>query len=105
MGIIDLDLLVNEPVEFKIGGELYTVSTSPSTTSVLELALLEEKMKKSKKVDEQMKLLDEIVLKLFNQESEQVTKDFVTDKLSFSQKNKILIVYRDIMREINTNPN
>ncbi|MEC1768282.1 hypothetical protein [Schinkia azotoformans] len=105
MGIIDLDLLVNDPIEFKIGGQKYQVSTMPTTKFILEMALLEDKMKKSKKNEEQIELLDEMVLKLFNQENEQVTKEFVSTKLSFTQKKKIMEVYREMMNEINSNPN
>ncbi|MEC1726919.1 hypothetical protein P9E34_19610 [Schinkia azotoformans] len=105
MKIIDLDLLVNDPIEFKIGGENYQVSTMPTTKFILEMALLEDKMKKSKKNEEQINLLDEMVTKLFNQENEQVSKDFVSNKLSFSQKKRIMEVYREMMNEINSNPN
>lgn len=105
MEIIDLDLLVNEPIEFKIGGENYQVSTTPTTKFILEMASSESKMKKSKSNEEQIKLLDEMVMKLFNQENEQVSIEFVSDKLSFTQKKKIMEVYRQMMNDINSNPN
>ncbi|MEC1772837.1 hypothetical protein [Schinkia azotoformans] len=105
MKIIDLDLLVNDPIEFKIGGESYQVSTMPTTKFILEMALLEDKMKNSKKNEEQIGLLDEMVMKLFNQENEQVSKEFVSSKLSFTQKKKIMEVYREMMNDINSNPN
>ncbi|PLS04020.1 hypothetical protein [Neobacillus cucumis] len=101
--IIDLDLLVNEPIEFKIGGEIYKMSTSYSTEDILNIYHLEQQMKKTKKEEEQLKLHDKIIFILFSQLND-IDEQWVR-KLHHTQKIAIMKHYRERMNKISSNPN
>ncbi|AMV11525.1 MULTISPECIES: hypothetical protein [Anoxybacillaceae] len=105
MNIIDLDLLVSEPIQFKIGGEVFETPSSPSTQLVLQMVAIENKVKKAKNAEEQIHLLAEMVSLLLSQGERKVTIDEVLEKFSPVQMKKVVEVYQQKMTEINTNPN
>ncbi|MGG3919911.1 hypothetical protein ABEV38_19200 [Parageobacillus thermoglucosidasius] len=105
MNIIDLDLLVNEPIQFKIGGETFETPSSPSTQLVLQMVAIENKVKKAKNAEEQIHLLAEMVSLLLSQGERKVSIDEVIEKFSPVQMKKVVEVYQQKMTEINNNPN
>jgi hypothetical protein len=105
MKIIDLDLLVNEPITFKIGEEEFTVPSTPSTQLVLQIMDIENKVKKTKDNKEQIYLLAEMVATLLSQGERKVSIDEVIQKFSPIQMKKVIEAYQQKMTEINTNPN
>jgi hypothetical protein len=105
MNIIDLDLLVSEPIKFKIGGEIFEVPSSPSTQLVLQMVNIENKAKKTKNHDEQIYLLAEMVSLLLSQGERKVSVDEVIEKFSLTQMKRVIDNYQQKMREINNNPN
>lgn len=100
-----LDLLVNEPITFKIGGEEFTVPSSPSTQLVLQMFAIENKVKKAKNPEEQIHLLAEMVATLLSQGERKVTTEEVLQKFSPVQMRKVVEVYQNTVTEINNNPN
>lgn len=105
MNIIDLDLLVSEPLQFKIGEEVFEVPSSPSTQLVLHMVNIENKVKKTKNSEEQIHLLAEMVATLLSQGERKVSTEEVLQKFSILQMRKIVEVYQQTMMEINSNPN
>jgi hypothetical protein len=105
MKIIDLDIIVNEPLAFKIGNDTYEVPSSPSTQLVLQMVAIEEKVKKSKNAQEQIELLAEMVATLLSQGERKVTKEEVISKFSPAQMRRVVEEYQKTMMEINNNPN
>jgi hypothetical protein len=105
MKIIDLDLLVQESISFKIGGETFEVPSSPSTQLVLQMVAIENKAKKAKNAEEQIKLLAEMVATLLSQGERKVTTEEVLEKFSPVQMRKVVEIYQKTMMEINNNPN
>jgi hypothetical protein len=105
MKIIDLDVIVNEPLAFKIGNDTYEVPSSPSTQLVLQMVAIEEKVKKSKNAQEQIELLAEMVATLLSQGERKVTKEEVISKFSPVQMRRVVEEYQKTMMEINNNPN
>lgn len=105
MKIIDLDLLVSEPIQFKIGGEVFETPSSPSTQLVLQMVAIENKTKKAKNAEEQIHLLAEMVATLLSQGNRKVTTEEVLQKFSPAQMRKVVEVYQNTMMEINNNPN
>jgi hypothetical protein len=105
MKIIDLDVIVNEPLAFKIGNDTYEVPSSPSTQLVLQMVAIEEKVKKSKNTQEQIELLAEMVATLLSQGERKVTKEEVISKFSPAQMRRVVEEYQKTMMEINNNPN
>jgi hypothetical protein len=105
MKIIDLDVIVNEPLAFKIGNDTYEVPSSPSTQLVLQMVAIEEKVKKSKNAQEQIELLAEMVATLLSQGERKVTKEEVISKFSPAQMRRVVEEYQKTMMEINNNPN
>jgi hypothetical protein len=101
--IIDLDLLVSDAIQFKIGGEIFEVPTSLNTETVIKLMHFEQEAKKTKKTEEILHLQDKMVLVLFSQLN-QIDEKWVA-KLSQPQKSAVLQHYKDRMNEINSNPN
>lgn len=101
--IIDLDLLVQESIKFKIGGNAYEIPTSLNTETVIKLMSIEQKIAKSKKVEDILRLQDQMVFTLFSQSNE-VTEEWVAG-LAQTQKSAILQHYKNRMNEINSNPN
>ncbi|WP_407268971.1 hypothetical protein [Radiobacillus sp. PE A8.2] len=103
--IYDLDLLVEESITFKIGGEDIEIPSSPSTALVIKIMKLEEKMKSVETPEEQMSLLAEIVALLLSQGERKVTKKFIQDKFSMSQQRKVVDVFKSTMQGIEEDPN
>jgi hypothetical protein len=104
--IIDLDVMVVEPIEFKIGGEVYVIPGSPSTSFLLKFMDFDQKRIAKKEPKAQIELLAEMTAMLLNQdENHNVDKSFMLDKLSFSQMVKIVEVFKESMRELENNPN
>lgn len=104
--IIDLDLLVSEPVSFKIGNEIYKVPTDLETGILLKVSKLEQKIIKSqqsKEIEKALSLQDDLVFILMSELNE-VTKEWV-GKLHNSQKIAILNHYRNRVNELNQDPN
>jgi hypothetical protein len=105
MKIVDLNVLVNEPIAFKIGNEIYEVPSSPSTQLVLQMVAIEEKVKESQNAQEQIELLAEMVATLLSQGEKKVTKEEVINKFSPAQMRKVVEVYQKTMMEISNDPN
>lgn len=105
MKIIDLDLLVQENIQFKIGDETFEVPSSPSNQLVLQMVAIENKAKKAKNAEEQIHLLAEMVATLLSQGERKVSTEEVFEKFSIVQMRKVVEVYQRTMMEINSNPN
>jgi hypothetical protein len=105
MKVVDLDLLVQESISFKIGGETYEVPSSPSTQLVLQMFAIENKAKKAKNAEEQINLLAEMVATLLSQGERKVTTEEVLQKFNPVQMRKVVEIYQQTMMEINSNPN
>ncbi|WML44090.1 hypothetical protein [Neobacillus sp. PS3-40] len=101
--IIDLDLLVSEPISFKIAGEIYEIPSSLTTETVINLMNVEQQIKKTKDIEKILGLQDKMVLILFSQLND-VNENWVS-KLSQTQKSAIVQHYKTRMNEINSNPN
>jgi len=105
MKIVDLDLLVQESIQFKIGDETFEVPSSPSTQLVLQMVAIENKSKKAKNAEEQIHLLAEMVATLLSQGERKVTTEEVLRKFFPVQMRKVVEIYQQTMMEINSNPN
>lgn len=104
--IIDLNLMSAEDMQFKLGEDTYTIPGHPTTQLTMKFAMLQDKMGKIKKTEEHISLLGEIVALILNQDdSKNVTKEFVMTKLSVAQMQKIMTVFQETMMEINSDPN
>lgn len=104
--IIDLNLLSAEDMEFKIGEDTYTIPGHPTTKMTMKFAALQSKMSKAKKTETYMDILAEIVAFLLDQdETKEVTKEFVLNKLSVAQMQRIMSIFQETLMEINNDPN
>lgn len=104
--IIDLDLLVSENIQFKIGGKVYDIPTSYTTEAVLKMYHLQqelEKMKKANNLEKSLEFQDKMIYILFSQLNE-IDENFVKN-LHATQKAAIMKYYQNRMNEINSNPN
>lgn len=104
--IIDLNLLSAEDMQFKLGEDTYTIPGHPTTQLTMKFALLQGKLGKIKKPEAHVDLLSEIVSLILNQDqTKNITKEFVKSKFSFAQMQKIMTVFQETMMEINNDPN
>jgi hypothetical protein len=105
MKIVDLDVLVAEPIRFVLGEDTFDVPTNPTTQTVLAMMALDLKSKKAKTPEQQIELLGESVALILSQSGKDVTTAFVLDKFTMPQMKAVTRAYEQRMMEINSDPN
>ncbi|WBL16378.1 hypothetical protein [Sutcliffiella sp. NC1] len=105
--IIDLSILTAEPLTLKFSEEdMFTIPAEPSVELVNHLLDFEDKALKAKSNKEQFGLFVKMATMILNQdESRDVTEEFVTKKVSLTQMRKIVELYKDKVAENAENPN
>lgn len=102
--IIDLDILVPDDITIKIGGDQYIIPGQPSTETVMKFADMEDKATKNKTAKDNVNYLVELVMLIFNQQSNQVKKENV-QKFSLQQLRAVVQIFSDSIQKIESNPN
>lgn len=104
--IVDLDILVPEGLEFKIGGDIYTISGNPSTELTIQFMGFQDKSSKAKKAENQVELLAEMTSLILNQDkTHDVDKDFVMKNLSLQQMKVITDEFMKLIQGLESSPN
>jgi hypothetical protein len=104
--IVDLSLLVKEPIVLKFSDqEKFEIPSDPPVELVAKILDFEEKARKAKTNKEQYNLLLDLVELILKQdESKEVTEELIS-KLSQSQLQAIVKIYQQKIVENSTNPN
>lgn len=104
--IVDLDVIVPEPVQFKIGGEVYEIPGSPTTEFLIKFMSLDMKVLNQKDDKKKLELMAEMSAMLLNQDpNHEVTKEFCLKNLSFVQMKAIGEIFKETVTNIELNPN
>lgn len=101
--IIDLNILVNENLKFLIGESTYEIPNHLDTETFLMMVNYEKKANTAKKLEEEMKLMDEMVFELFSKLND-VTFEWVKG-LNITQKKAILEHYKNKLSSYSKDPN
>ena len=99
--IIDLSVLIQEPLQFKIpNGDEFTIPGEVNTDFVLRIYKQQQDLQNVKSFEEQLKGLQEIVLLILQQDkSKDIDLKYVQDNLSDIRYLKIIM--EEMMKHIN----
>ncbi|MBP1935121.1 hypothetical protein, partial [Ammoniphilus resinae] len=103
--IVDLDLLVAENIQFKIGGNVFEIPGNPSTELVLKFMAFEERKTKKGNKDAVEMLAEMVAYILDMDKNHTVDVAFVKKNFSPSQMQKIVQVFTEVVAGIDQNPN
>ncbi|UOQ47736.1 hypothetical protein MUN88_17030 [Gracilibacillus caseinilyticus] len=105
--IKDLSLVTQEPLVLKFSeDEQFTIPADPKLDFTYKLLEFEEKSANAETSKEQFDLLIDMAVMILNQdESKDVTAEFVRKNIHQSQMKAIVQIYQNQMMENNNNPN
>ncbi|KOO46394.1 hypothetical protein [Priestia koreensis] len=105
--IIDLNLLVPEDLQFKIGNDIYKIPTQPKYQKVLEFSVMQQKYAKTRNAQELEKALPEMVAFILNldEEKSKMTAESVTQNLILPQMKIIMEKFTEELQKTANDPN
>lgn len=105
--VIDMQSIVQEPIVLKFSDEdEFTIPPEPSLDLTYKIADFEDKMKDAETSKQVLDMYVDLVAMILKQdESKEVTKEFVIDNVGFSQMRKIVSIYQQVAAENQDNPN
>lgn len=107
MGVKDLSLVTQEPLELKFSDDItFTIPVDPTLEFTYKLMDFEAKAQKTNSNKEQMDFLIDMVITILKQDtSQKIDRTFVKSNLSMSQIKAVVQIYQQQVMENNSNPN